>query len=142
MEGHYSVLDDSYPASFLSSSANKPFEHLPIFSRDVLSGCIRRFCKSIPTDCRTKINYINIIQSDFAQRMNTLVQASTAVLCQSSSSSASTPQLLLICEAIHNQYGNTVRCQLLCSSTRWNPPEVPENGISKPAWFETPVTQC
>ena len=119
------------------------FARLPLFSRDILLNCIRRFWKSIPPGCRTKADCINLIRSDFAQQTKELIQSSTPDLLRLASPhvDSSMPRLLLICRFIHNRYGAVIASQLLCTQTRWNPPEETEDGISQPAWLRTPVTQ-
>ena len=78
----------------------------------------------------------------FVQQMKQLIQSSTPDLLQSvlTPSGHSAPQLSSVCQFIHNRYG-TIASQLLCSRTRWNPPEVANDGISQPVWFQTLVTE-
>jgi len=142
MQG-YHILDCSYPLSFVSGSSDEPFARLPLISRDALSRCIRGFRKSIPQGYRTKADYINLIRDDFAEQTNRLIKSSTPDLFQWVSLPVDhlTPRLSLVCQFIHNRYGAAIASQLLSSQTRWNPPELADNGTSTPAWFQTPVTQ-
>jgi len=87
-----------------------------------------------------KADYIRLIRDNFSQQTKQLIQSSTPDLA-SLPAGLSTPHLSLVCKIIHNRYGTVISSQLLCSWARWNPPEVPGNVTSSPAWFETPVTQ-
>jgi hypothetical protein len=136
MENDYQILDSCYPQSFLSSSTTNPFQRLPLLSRDVLLRCVRRFRECVPTNCRVKADYINIIHHDFAEQTSILIQSSTADLYRlASPASDSNCRLLPVCQVVHNRYGNVVASQLLSSPARWNPPQVPQDQILKPAWF-------
>ena len=148
MEENYRIPDGIYPPSFLSSS--EFFARLPLLSRDVLLTCVRRFRQSIPNGYQTKAGYINILRRDFAQQTSQLIQSSTADLLRrvNSSSPASHSysiheycQFSLVCQFIHDHYGTAVASQLLCSLARWNSPEVAEDGMLKPTWLKTPLTQ-
>jgi len=145
MQEQYHILDCSYPPLFLLGSSNESFAWLPLLSCDVLLTCIQRFCESIPRGCQTKAGYINLIQSDFMQQVNQLIRSSTPHLLQRVSMTPfaghPTPQLLLVCQFIHNWYGPVVASHLLCSRTRWNSPEVAEDRMSQPVWLQTPLTQ-
>ena len=142
MQEDYHMLDCSYPASFLSSS-DEFFARLPLLSRNDLSSCVRRFRESIPKTCQTKAGYINVIQNDFARQTNQLIQLSTPDLLRRVSPPVghSTSRFLLVCQFIHDRYGTAIASQLLCSKARWNPPDVGEDQILRPTWFQTPLTQ-
>ena len=139
------ILDWSYPPSFLSASGNGCFVRLPLLSRYELSSCVRKFRGSVSKGCRTKNDCINLIESDFMLQTNQLMRLSTPDLLRSVAVSPSigesSPRLSLICRFIHNRYGTVIASQLLCSPTRWNPPEMTESGTPQPAWLNTPVTQ-
>ena len=74
-----------------------------------------------------------------------LIQPSTPELFGDASTlplaGQSVPRFLLVCWATHNRYGTTIASRLLSSQARWNPPEVEEDTVSRPAWFQTPVTR-
>ena len=142
MEGEYLVLNHSYPNLFLGD-VDEYFMRLSLLSSEVLLTCVRRFRGTISKGERTKAGYIAIIKNDFVQQTTRLVQFSISELLQHVSLSPhhSTLRLPLVCRFIHNRYGTVIVSQLLCSLTRWNPPEVPKDGHCPLAWLQTPLTQ-
>ena len=142
----YDILDCTYPPLFVSTSCNETFvRRLPLLSRDELLSCVRRFRGNVPRECKAKAAWIKLIESDFFQQTKRLIQSSTCELLEHASTSLSadqpTPRFLLVCWAVHNRYGTTIASQLLSSGARWDPPELAEDNISQPVWFQTPVTQ-
>jgi hypothetical protein len=146
MEDNYHILDCTYPSSFISVSTDEVFARLLLLPRDTLLECVHRFKEQIPRDYHTKDGYAKLIRTDFAQQTNELIQLSTPDLLRRASifldsANFSMPRFLLVCQCIHDRYGTAVAPQLLCSQARWNPPEVAERELTKPAWFRTPASQ-
>ena len=99
MQEQYRTLNCAYPSSFLSSSTDEFRGRLSLLSRDVLLSCVRRF-QNIPTTHRIKADFIDLVQSDFAQQTNRLIQFSTSefMQCVSPPAGHSTLRFLLACQ--------------------------------------------
>lgn len=141
----YNILDCTYPPSFILMPCNETFVWLPLLSRNELSSCVQRFQGNVPRECKMKVACIKLIESDFLQQTKQLIQSSTPELLAHASTSLPTdqptPRFLLVCWAIHNQYGTTIASLLLSSGARWDPPELTGDTISQLVWLQTPVTQ-
>ena len=117
------TLEHCYPESFVTKSDGIS-TRLEVLSCDTLLDSICGFSANIPSGYRTKAGLTKLIMNDFSQQMTELV------------TSTRPPP---VCQFVHKQCGPVVGPQLMCQSTRRNPPELMEVGAIVPSadWRST-----
>ena len=137
-----SVIEYCYPTSFVSNT-DEISTRLQTLSNDTLLDSARTFSVNIPKSQRSKRGLTKFIMDDFLQRKTELVKCSVDELYKLASPLAGFPKYLLplACQLVHKRYGPTVASQLLCESTRWNPPRSTEDSaiVVSVDWLRVPV---